>query len=110
MVAPALGNSGWRTDNPARSIERFHEEKRDRWLTDEELRRLTDALDAHPNKLAANAIRLQLLTGARIGEVLSARWDDSDLDRGVWTKPSHHTKQKRTEPLPLSGAAVALLS
>ncbi len=52
---------------------------------------------------------MQLLTGARIGEVLNARWTDFDLWRGVWIKPSHHTKQKRTEHLPLSGSAVALL-
>ncbi|MFV2035229.1 MAG: site-specific integrase, partial [Halocynthiibacter sp.] len=85
------------------------EEKRHRWLSDTELSRLTDALDQHPNQLAANAIRLQLLTGARIGEVLTAIWSDFDLDRGVWIKPSHHTKQKRTEHLPLSGAAQDML-
>jgi len=100
---------GWRVDNPARGVEKFHEEKRYRWLSDAELLRLTDALDCHPNQLAANAIRLQLLTGARIGEVLSAKWSDFDLDRGVWIKPSHHTKQKRTEHLPLSGAARDML-
>ena len=76
----------------------------------DELARLGEALDKHPNQKVANAIRLQLLTGARIGEVLTARWQDFDLDRGVWIKPSHHTKQKRTEHLPLSKAAVALLS
>ena len=101
---------GWRSDNPARGIEKFPEQKRDRWLSDAELLRLTNALDDHPNQTAANAIRLQLLTGARIGEVLSARWSDFDADRGVWTKPSHHTKQRRTEHLPLSGAALALLA
>ena len=63
---------GWRVDNPARGVEKYHEEKRHRWLSDAELLRLTDALDRHPIQLAANAIRLQLLTGARIGEVLSA--------------------------------------
>jgi integrase len=100
---------GWRSDNPAKGIERFHEEKRHRWLSDEELTRLIAALDAHPNFRAANAIRLQLLTGARIGEVLTSKWTDFDLDRGVWVKPSHHTKQKRTEHLPISGAACELL-
>ena len=35
---------------------------------------------------------------------------DFDLDRGVWTKPSHRTKQKRTEHLPLSVQAVALVA
>ena len=99
----------WRHDNPAKGVEKFHEEKRYRWLSDEELKKLTKALDEHPNQIAANAIRLQLLTGARIGEILSAKWVDFDLDRGVWTKPSHHTKQKITEHLPLSGVAKELL-
>lgn len=36
-------------------------------------------------------------------------WGDFDLDRGVWTKLSHHTRQKRTEHLPLSRAAIALV-
>lgn len=68
------------------------------------------ALAIHPNERAANAVRFQLLTGARIGEVLSARWLDVDLARGVWIKPSHHTKQNRTEHLPLSAPALALLA
>jgi integrase len=50
-----------------------------------------------------------ILTGARRGEVLSAKWEDFDLRRGVWTKPSHHTKQKKTEHLPLNGVALKLL-
>lgn len=100
---------GWRHDNPAKGVERFPEEKRHRWLSDAELARLIAALDEHPNQSAANAIRLQLLTGARIGEALTAKWVDFDLNRGVWIKPSHHTKQKRTEHLPLSGAAISLL-
>lgn len=98
-----------RSNNPAVGVQKFPEEKRTRWLNDEELLRLTVALDAHPNRIAADAIRLQLLTGARIGEVLSATWSEFDLDRGVWTKPSHHTKQKRTEHLPLSSATIELL-
>lgn len=101
---------GWRPDNPVRGIDKYHEEKRYRWLSDNELSRLTDAMNKHPNQKAANAIRLQLLTGSRIGEVLSAQWTDFDLERGVWTKSSHHTKQKRTEHLPLSSAARDLLS
>lgn len=100
---------GMRTDNPAKGIDRFPEAKRHRWLSESELSQLMAALDRHPNQKAANAIRLQLLTGARIGEVLNARWGDFDLERGVWIKPSHHTKQKRTEHLPISGTAAALL-
>lgn len=98
-----------RADNPATGIEKFAEEKRTRWLSDAELATLMTALDAHPNHIAADAIRLQLLTGSRIGEVVSATWDQFDFDRGVWIKPSHHTKQKRTEHVPLADATMALL-
>lgn len=101
---------GWRSDNPVKGIERFHEHRRERWLSDEELARLLNTLSEHPNRRAANAVRFQLLTGARIGEVLSARWSEIDMKRGVWIKPSHHTKQKRAEHLPLSAPALALLT
>jgi len=100
---------GWRSDNPVKGIERFQEARRERWLSDDELSRLLAVLGNHQNQRAANAVRFQLLTGARLGEVLKARWSDIDLDRGVWIKPSHHTKQKRTEHIPLSGPALALL-
>ncbi len=101
---------GWRPDNPAKGLQRFAEARRERWLSEDELSRLIAVLNGHPNQRAAEAIRLQLLTGARIGEVLQARWRDFDFDRGVWIKPSHHTKQKRTEHLPLSGPALALVA
>ena len=101
---------GWRSDNPVKGIERFQEKRRERWLSDDELSRLLAVLAAHQNQRAANAVRFQLLTGARLGEVLKARWSDLDFERGVWTKPSHHTKQKRTEHIPLSGPALALLA
>jgi integrase len=100
---------GWRADNPCRRIPRFQEEKRDRWLSTDELERLCTALDKHSNQVSANAVRLLLLTGARRGEVLSARWEEFDLERGIWTKPSHHTKQKRTEHVPLSAGIMQLL-
>jgi integrase len=100
----------WRPDNPTKSVERYQEQKRERWLSDEELRHLCAVLDEHPNTRAANAVRLQLLTGARLGEVLTSRKEDFDLHRGIWTKPSHQTKQKRTEHLPLSAQALILVT
>jgi hypothetical protein len=78
---------GWRRDNPAKGIQRYREEKRDRWLTDEELSRLVRVLENHSNIRAANAVRLQLLTGARLGEVLKVERKDFDLDRGFGQSP-----------------------
>ena len=51
-----------------------------------------------------------LLTGARRGETLAARWRDIDLEAGVWVKPGSTTKQKTTHRVPLSEAAVRLLA
>jgi integrase len=51
-----------------------------------------------------------MLTGARRSEVLSATWDQFDLTSGVWTKPSAHTKQKKTHRVPLSAPALQLLT
>jgi integrase len=99
----------WRADNPVTGIPKFPEERRDRWLKDEELSRLFTALDSSSNQRAAMAIRLLILTGSRRGEVLSATWDQFDLDGGTWTKPSAHTKQKKTEHVPLSSAALEML-
>ena len=90
-------------------VERYPEEPRERWLSADEIGAFTAALDAYRDQNAANALRLLLLTGAREGEVLKADWSQFDLDRGVWTKPSHHTKEKKTEHVPLNDQALALL-
>jgi integrase len=101
---------GWRTDNPASGIRRNPEEKRTRYLSQQELARVSQALVEHPEQVSANAIRFLMLTGARRGEVLNARWDMFDLGAGLWVKPSAHTKQRREHRVPLSAPALALLS
>ena len=101
---------GWRADTPTKGIPRFHEDKRELWLTTEQLENLKRALAEYPDQNAADALRLLILTGAREGEVLSAEWEQFDLKRGVWTKPSHHTKQKKIEHVPLSRVALDVLT
>ena len=97
-------------DNPAAHIDRNPEQKRTRYLTDEELVRLLEVLAAHPDQSVANAIRLIVLTGARKSEVLSATWDQFDLERGVWVKPAAFVKQARDHRVPLSQATRVLLT
>ena len=48
-----------------------------------------------------------MLTGARRGEVLGATWEIFDLENGIWTKPSAHTKQRRLHRVPLNGPRTA---
>jgi integrase len=100
---------GMRSDNPCKGVERNTEEKRRRYLVGDELQRLLAALERHSKHQAVNAIRLLLLTGARKGEVLSAKWDQIDLSTGIWCKPASATKQKMMHVVPLSAPALELL-
>jgi integrase len=101
---------GLRETNPCRGIERNTESKRKRYLSADELKRLTDALTAYPNKQIADIFRLLLLTGARRGEVRAMQWTHVDLGAGIWTKPGSTTKQKTDHVVPLSAPARQLLS
>jgi integrase len=98
-----------RSDNPCKGIERNTEDRRERYLSPDEIIRLSDALDAYNDQQTADIVRLLLLCGARLGEVVQARWADIDLEIGRWIKPSAHTKQRKQHVLPLSAAAVQLL-
>jgi integrase len=98
-----------RPDNPAHGIKRYHEDKRENWLSRDQLQALATALDNYADQNAADALRLLIVTGSRPQEVLTAEWGMFDLARAVWTKPSHHTKQKKTEHVPLSEAALMIL-
>lgn len=100
---------GWREENPVKGIERYHEEKRDRWLNEQELNQLWEVLNRHPEHKASYAFKLLILTGARKNEVFQATWDQFNLEEGVWIKPSHITKQKKREHLPLSEKAIEVL-
>lgn len=108
MFSLALG-WGWRENNPVKGVERYPEVRRDHWLKEEELQILWKVLDQHSNQLAACVFKLLILTGARKGEVLHATWDQFDLEKGIWTKPSLLTKQKKKEHLPLSIEALEVL-
>ena len=99
----------WLEKNPAKGVEPYHEDRRENWLKEPQIQRFREALNKYPDQNAADALRLLMLTGSRLGEVLNCEWSQFDLERGVWTKPSHATKQKREEHVPLSAAALDLL-
>ncbi|HVI49947.1 MAG TPA: tyrosine-type recombinase/integrase [Candidatus Sulfotelmatobacter sp.] len=97
------------TANPAFRFPRHSEQSRRRYLTLAELAKVIADLDASPAQDSADAVRLLLYTGARVGEVLAMRWDNLDFEIGVWSKPAAATKQKRDHHLPLTDEAQALL-
>ncbi len=100
----------WRADNPCKGVARNPENRRERFLSPAEIGPLADALTASKQRSSADAIRLLMLTGARRGETLAAKWSEFDLEAGVWVKPSAHTKAKKSHRVPLSAPAVMLLT
>jgi integrase len=109
MFTTAL-REGHVTANPCRGVKLHPEGKRERFLSGDELGRLLIACDQHPDQNAANYVRLLAFTGARPGETLAAEWRMFDLEAATWTKPSQHTKQKKTHVVPLAATSVALLT
>jgi integrase len=95
--------------NPAARLSRFKERSRERFLTGEELARLGDALAAAPNidPFAIAAIRLLTVTGARLREILHAKWSEVDFERGIIFLPDSKTGKK---PIFLNAAALAVIA
>ena len=100
---------GWRDDNPATGFRRRMETPRERYLSQEEIACLATALDAAEDGRAAGIIRLCMLTGARVGEVRQARFEDFNLEHLSWTKPATTTKQRRVHRVPISDEAAAIV-
>ncbi len=94
--------------NPCRGIERNREEGRERFFGQAELAAISDAL-AEYQGVAADCVRLVMLTGCRPAEAMRAEWSEFDNEPGYWIKPSAHTKQRKAHKLPLSPAAIELI-
>jgi integrase len=78
---------GWNGTNPARSIKKFKEKSRDRFLHPDELPRSFESLEAEPNLTIKDYIYVSLFTGARKSNVLSMKWEDINFERREWLIP-----------------------
>jgi len=59
--------------------------------------------------VAALALEFTILTAARTGEVIGAKWDEVDLDKAIWTIPASRMKAGKEHRVPLSPRAVEIL-
>jgi integrase len=60
--------------------------------------------------VAALALEFAILTAARSGEVLGARWNEFDVHRAVWTVPAERMKAAREHRVPLSPRALRIVT
>ena len=98
--------------NPCRQVRRYRTRRPERFLTEDEFRRLGETLDALEAEgrvpvHAAAALRLLTLTGCRRGEIVDLRWDDVHLDRN-----EIRLRDSKTGPrtVPLSPAAARVFA
>ena len=85
--------------NPTRHVEKYRERHRERYLSQEELVRLGDALkeaerEATEDRFVIAAIRLLLFTGCRLSEILELRWPWVNLERKRLELPDSKTGAK----------------
>ena len=95
--------------NPCRFVEKYKEHKRERFLTGDEFHRLGQVLsEAEGSEAlsAVTAIRLLMLTGCRLGEIQTLRWENVDLKAGELRLPDSKTGARM---VPLSRAAAGVL-
>ena len=86
------------------------ERRRDRVLSAEEIRAFWQGLDkTRITKGIRLALKLQLITAQRKGEVISAEWTDFDLEEGWWTIPAEKAKNRMPHRVPLSPMALDIL-
>ncbi len=102
----------WKTPgvkaNPAKEVDLLNvDNKRERFLSEEEVRRLYSAVLASENPMLKYIVPMLLLTGARKREVLDARWEDFDVDNRLWRIP--FTKSGRPRTVPMSDGVMSVL-
>lgn len=104
---------GYRPENsnPCRNISKYRLKKHERFLTAEEFAQLGRALDEAERDqsvsvFALAAIRLLILTGARLNEILTLKWQHVDVQRRLLMLPDSKTGQKAIR---LSEHAVTVL-
>jgi len=92
--------------NPANDFDAYPELERQRYLTGDEFLRVNEALLQEPDWRHRAFFPLSVLTGARKGEWLAARWEHIKLTERLWFKPTTKTVPQL---VPLSRAVIAIL-
>ena len=99
---------GWLDDNPFRKVSTLKEPRgRVRFLDDNERKVLLEACKNHSDVMYAIVV-IALSTGARKGEILSLRWNQVNLKKGMITV--HDTKNNERRSIPLQGHALELVN
>jgi len=97
--------------NPVARVPLFHEDNKvEHYMDDAQLERLLHVLRTDENRSVCMVALFLLSTGCRLNEVLSAKWSDVDLEKGVFTVRASNSKSKRLRSVPLNASAIEVLN
>ena len=96
-------------DNPVSDIAWYDEDPVTHTLSPNELERVSRAIGDEPDWRWPAYFRLLLLLGTRRTELISAKWAEVDLERGILTLLKSNTKTKKTRQIALPAQAVDIL-
>lgn len=82
----------------------------DRYLSAEETQRLVAVLTTDLAFGASYALLFLLSTGARLNEALQAKWEQIDLEKGLWRIPASNSKSKKSRAVPLNDSAMWVIN
>ncbi|KHT39921.1 integrase [Vibrio sinaloensis] len=104
----------WRfvDSNPGQYIRKLKENNvRQRFLSRAEVSAFIKACDEEPNRTQANALKFALLTGMRIGEITSSKWECLTVDDdGNWSLFLPHTKSGLSRTVILNNLAERVIN
>lgn len=98
---------GFEGVNPARRVEKFPEQERERYLLPSEMPQFWAALKATPDEMWQDFFALLLYTGARRRSVGAMAWADVSLPERTWRIP--RTKSGKPQTIPLPAEALEIL-
>ena len=96
--------------NPAAHVSLLREDNTvNKIMNEAELARLLKVLRSDKNKMVCAICLFLLSTGARLNEVLNARWEHFDLEHRTWTIPAENSKSRKIRSIPLNQSAIQIL-
>ncbi len=102
--------SGLLSTNPFSRFKLFNpDNRRERYLSADELKRLVTVLNEDPKNPTSMLFLFLLSTGVRLNEAVCARWDQIDREQRVWRIPAANSKSKRSRVVPLNDTALGVL-
>jgi integrase len=100
VLTVAVKEWQWLPENPMSKVSKPSESRgRNRFLSEEEIGRLLEACSQSANPYLESIVRIALISGMRLGEIMGLRWSDIDFDQQTICLEKTKNDDRRILPL-----------